>query len=100
MYDMQVYAGFSLSHGGVSEAIQESIISSGFMYLSAYLLEKQIDIKPEYIGLGIILHGVYDLSIHFNVMPYTKHAPQGYALACAVADIIMGSVGYYLWKKP
>ena len=69
------------------------------MFLAAYILEKKININPEYVGLGIMLHGVYDLLIYYKIMPYTDHAPEGYALACAVADVVMGGAAYFLWKK-
>ena len=70
-----------------------------FMTLAAYFVEKEIDVNPQYVGLGIILHGIYDLLVHYQMIPYSNHAPDGYPLACFVADMVMGSAAYFLWKS-
>ena len=52
-----------------------------------------------YIGAGIMLHGLYDLLVHNELIPYTEHAPEGYPIFCFTADMVMGGAAYLMWKK-
>lgn len=94
-----VYWGFAVCNGKTKHVAQETIISSIYTFIAIYLLEKQINLNPQYIGIGIALHGVYDLLQHFKIMPYNDHVPYQYGLTCAVADVIIGASVYLLWIK-
>eukprot|EP01084_Bolivina_argentea_P265967 450970_1 len=93
-----VYWGFAVCNGRTKHLIQETIVASIYSYITVYLLENEINMNPEYIGIGIALHGVYDLLQHFKIMPYNDHVPYEYGLTCAIADMIMGASTYLLWK--
>ena len=93
-----VYAGFAVKHGSVKGMLQESAFTVVFFGIATSLIKEYMDMSPEYIGIGIILHGVYDLLQCFKILPYTDHSPHWYTIACAVADVIMGSACFLIYK--
>ena len=93
-----VYWGFAVCKGKTKHVIQETVATTIYMNISMYVLQ-EMEYNPEYIGIGIAAHGIYDLLQHFQIMPYNDHVPYSYGLSCAVADIIIGASVYLLWTQ-
>eukprot|EP00039_Didymoeca_costata_P021312 m.344164 g.344164 ORF g.344164 m.344164 type:complete len:164 (+) comp23908_c0_seq1:162-653(+) len=112
-----VYWGFAVSNGDYKALLQESLFGAAFCWVAAQIIllllaRSQVDgyfltlvhvfKQPSNpygfsTGIGVALHGCYDLMHHFHMVPFTSHVPHGYPMACAVTDFLLGSYLAYRW---
>ena len=93
-----VYWGFAVKSVSTKSLVQETIILGLYMGIAAYSLNEKLRGNGKFVGIGVALHGIYDLLHHFQLIPYGKHVPKGYGLACAATDFPLGAFLYWLWQ--
>ena len=95
-----IYCGFALKARSNFAAFQEAVGAFIFSYITKIVMDKMyLENNPSYIGIGIILHGCYDLLHHFELLPISHHVPKPYGLTCASFDIPFGLFFYWYWSK-
>ena len=78
--------------------VKETVVTSVFLSLTKYLTK-----DPKYVGIGITMHGLYDIfSIYESIINKTNNHISSISndtVIYAVCDILMGITTYFLWKK-
>lgn len=93
-----VYWGFAVKSMDNKALLQETVIAGLFIGVAAYALDEKIKGNGKWVGIGVALHGVYDLMHHLGLLPYRNHVPRKYDLTCAVVDFPLGAFLYWLWQ--
>ena len=90
-----IYVGFSLQNNTIQSAVLEISIALGFFALGVIGYMKHHWL----IGLGILLHGVWDILHHNEVMIETT-IPSYYPVFCLIVDLISGVYFVLIFRKP
>jgi Family of unknown function (DUF6010) len=85
-----IYLGFALSDGRISIVILELAVGTLFVVLALLGLW----LAPMFIAIGLVLHGIWDLS-HRPGGVKTK-IPAWYPPFCAAYDFVFAGVFFYL----
>ena len=95
-----VYFGFAVKARSNMATFQEVIGVFLYSYITTIVMDKMyLSQDPSYIGIGVILHGMYDLLHEFELLPVSSHVPKPYGMACAAFDITFGSFFWWYWQK-
>ena len=88
-----VYLGFALMRGDVRDVA----IESGFVVLGVGLAVLGLLVDPSWIGIALILHGVWDLLHHrARHVVGVRGVPRWYIPFCAAFDIPAGVLAFLL----
>jgi hypothetical protein len=87
-----IYMGFAFADGRVSILILELTVATVFIVLALLGLWQ----APMFIGIGLILHGIWDLVHRPNGV--TTKLPSWYPPFCAAFDFVFAGAFFYLAK--
>ena len=90
-----IYAGFGLNNNDLPVAVLEISMAILFSLLAMIGYSG----KSSLLGLGIILHGLWDI-LHHRGWFVNTHVPGYWPLFCLTTDIIYGAYLLYIFKKP
>ena len=116
-----IYWGYAIAGGSYKALLQETVGLTVFMWIAAQtvlLIMSYRNASPYFrlfidffipvlatrntyqvsLGIGVALHGCYDLLHYFGMVPCLNHVPAGYPLACAVTDFILGLFLCWYWS--
>jgi uncharacterized protein DUF6010 len=88
-----IYMGFAFADGRPSIVILELSVATVFIVLSLLGLW----VAPLFIGIGLILHGLWDLAHHPRGIK-TK-IPVWYPAFCAAFDFLFAGIFFYLARN-
>ncbi len=88
-----IYMGFAFSDGRLSIVILELSVATGFLVLALLGLWQ----APLFVGVGLILHGIWDL-LH-RPRGITTKLPSWYPPFCAAFDFVFAGVFFFFGRE-
>lgn len=88
-----IYVGFALKENSVSGIIVEVIAALAFYFMAVIGYSR----KPQLIALGILLHGLWDITHH--IISGLNANPDYWPVYCLTIDILWSIYFYYILKK-
>jgi hypothetical protein len=88
-----IYVGFALADGRPGVAAIESGVALLFFWIAA----GAVAVWPPLAGLGLVLHGAWDLLHHPRAV--TTRLPAWYPSMCAVYDWVLAAIFFVCWAR-
>ena len=86
-----IYVGFALADGRRGVVVLESAVALAFFWIATAALK----IWPPLAGLGLVLHGLWDVLHHPRAV--STRLPRWYPPFCAVYDWVLAAIFFACW---
>jgi hypothetical protein len=88
-----IYVGFALADGRPGVGVIESIVALAFFWLAAGAITAWAPLA----GIGLVLHGVWDMAHHPRAI--STKLPAWYPSLCAVYDWVLAAIFFVCWSR-